>query len=361
MLDFSDIFEELPETKDFRFQHNKIHLTYSGIIPHQDLIDFISKEFSVYTLKFHSVVNETSENNYSHTHAFFQFLKRLDFTNPRRVDYNKIHPHIRVVKTKTHIDNIVVYHRKTGNVPTQNISGSLLVKRKHLTKLTSKEMISRVEEYDGDLNQMIESENITIKDAMTVTSSFYSMMPIEVKKDKPPYVSPSAIHQTAYNLANQTADSENIFWVLSRDVSSNRALIKYFTDYVPSVFSTETFSYYRMASLAETHLYRRGGFSKIFIDACDEKLPEDFVKSIFIFKSGRVQGGKKMISVDFPIPQIIVLSPFLPPVDFLRRPDGRIKIIYSPSITICREDLPKCSEYKDGQLEFNIQKIEKKK
>lgn len=49
---------------------------------------------------------------YPHTHVLFGTHKKMDFTNPRKLDYLGIHPHMKKVMDQTHAQNCWLYHEK---------------------------------------------------------------------------------------------------------------------------------------------------------------------------------------------------------------------------------------------------------
>lgn len=82
----------------FRFAAEKIHLTYKTHIPLDDFKNNIASKCP--PLKILSFVHENGDSDekdptpYKHTHIFMWFKKRLDTTDARFFDLEKIHPHI---------------------------------------------------------------------------------------------------------------------------------------------------------------------------------------------------------------------------------------------------------------------------
>lgn len=105
----------------FRLTASRVHLTYRGHLPFEDLDECINKAIGknrkIKTNDinvFRSVVHESSdqENPYDHTHYLVWFDKKLDSRNPRIFDFGEVHPNIQSVATDNHWKNCWQYHEK---------------------------------------------------------------------------------------------------------------------------------------------------------------------------------------------------------------------------------------------------------
>jgi hypothetical protein len=105
------------DANKFRIQNRQLHLTYSG---HLDPNAFLTWIGSICPVEKYSIVHETGDTLYPHTHALIRFVKNFQSTNCRIFDFNSIHPHIKRVSTPSHWNNCISYHTKQG-VPFTNI------------------------------------------------------------------------------------------------------------------------------------------------------------------------------------------------------------------------------------------------
>lgn len=101
----------------FRLQASRIHLTYKGHLPRQELVDWIGISAGS-DIKDYSFVHETSDgdNNYDHTHILVWLANRLCTKNQRVFDFDhdneRVHPHIKTVTTNDQWSNTWKYHEK---------------------------------------------------------------------------------------------------------------------------------------------------------------------------------------------------------------------------------------------------------
>jgi hypothetical protein len=108
--------KDVPDT-NFRLQNLQIHLTYKGHLETQALLSFLE---SIKPIKQYSIVRETGDTEYAHTHVLIKFEKQFQSRNSRIFDFSGVHPHIKTVTSATHWNNTVKYHRKQG-IPDTNI------------------------------------------------------------------------------------------------------------------------------------------------------------------------------------------------------------------------------------------------
>ncbi len=103
------------EMSNFRVQAKKLHLTYKTHIDHEELLEWLTVTLG--ELKWYSIVWEEghAEENatpYPHTHVCLETVKKMDFRDPRKLDFQEIHPNLVVLKTKEHVKNTWEYHEK---------------------------------------------------------------------------------------------------------------------------------------------------------------------------------------------------------------------------------------------------------
>lgn len=98
----------------FRVQGKKLHLTYKGWFDHTKWIEWFTEMMG--ELKWWSIVNEEGHadgaNVYQHCHVLVCTVKKMDFTNERKLDYLETHPHIKKVTTVEAVQNAWKYHEK---------------------------------------------------------------------------------------------------------------------------------------------------------------------------------------------------------------------------------------------------------
>lgn len=97
----------------FRFQNQKVMLTYSTHIEKDDYIDWLTN-LTKLKFKFIRMAHETAHEDtpYNHTHVVIDFGKGFQTRNCRFFDYNEIHPHIKPILNKKHWDNSMEYLAK---------------------------------------------------------------------------------------------------------------------------------------------------------------------------------------------------------------------------------------------------------
>jgi hypothetical protein len=105
----------------FRIQHTRLHLTYKTHIKPEEYMKWLETLLSNTNIVHYSIVNETSNDGYEHTHVLFETDKKIMTRDPRKFDYTEIHPNIKLVTTIAHWKNIVKYHHKQGT-PMSNVT-----------------------------------------------------------------------------------------------------------------------------------------------------------------------------------------------------------------------------------------------
>lgn len=103
----------MSEEKKFRFQNQRVELTYRTHLDKHDYIEWIEKQTKI-TPKFIRLAHELGDTtcDYEHTHVVIDFGKAFDSKNCRIFDYNGIHPHIEPLVKKLHWNNAVKYLSK---------------------------------------------------------------------------------------------------------------------------------------------------------------------------------------------------------------------------------------------------------
>lgn len=99
----------------FLIKNQRLFLTYATHLDKQDFSSWINTK--VGSCKFIRLAHETGYSNgstepYPHTHVMVDFVKVLNNTNPRVLDYNGIHPNIRAVQNVRHWTNLLQYIAK---------------------------------------------------------------------------------------------------------------------------------------------------------------------------------------------------------------------------------------------------------
>lgn len=343
-------------TPRFNFQYNKVHLTYPITINPDLYLDFASGLFESRQLLRYSIVTEKSNTDYIHTHVYLEWDARCHITNPKTFDYLRAHPNIRAVKTKDHHKNVLNYHRKTGAPVSTNIMSNeeYVKKRKRLDKMSVREVENRFDECDNDIQRFVEEDNLTLKERSSVISS-YALRPIRIKPGPPPPITlPAPISAI---LDPPSPDSLTVYWYYSLDVLKNRELISLYENYIPGTFAPEISPYPKLATLAEKHYSRGGTFGNMFIEInSQDEIPKDFVTSLSRFKSGKIQGGQKSITLNFDPINIFIISSVLPSPEHMRRRDIYLTFIYE-NLSITRETASTYLSVREGELYFDFDKL----
>jgi len=99
----------------FRFANSRVLLTYKTHIDKADLKAYIASKCGgqCEIMEIYSA-HETGdkETPYDHTHTFVKFSKTFQSRNCRIFDYGGIHPHIKLVTTNKHEENVMKYLAK---------------------------------------------------------------------------------------------------------------------------------------------------------------------------------------------------------------------------------------------------------
>lgn len=108
ILDLDDVNTSGPS---FRLQAQTVHLTYRGWLDRDILLDKLDKiGGGVHAF---SICHENGgHGQYEHTHALIHFKRKPDIRDPRAFDIEGTHPHVKLVRSKTHAQRIVQYHTK---------------------------------------------------------------------------------------------------------------------------------------------------------------------------------------------------------------------------------------------------------
>lgn len=126
----------------FRFSGKRVHLTYAGHLSFDEedgsLFTFLATmgEVECYSLV-HEAGHAAGEEGeaYDHTHAYFQWKKRVETRNARYFDFNGIHPHVQRIKDDHHATTIYeTYHHKAP----------LLLKQSESSPVGRKDLIERI-------------------------------------------------------------------------------------------------------------------------------------------------------------------------------------------------------------------------
>lgn len=104
----------------FRLQSKRVHLTYKGHLPFQELYNHLLAKHRAKvpdgTFLWYSFVHEIGTNTpdtpYDHTHVALCYSHQLDIENQRYFDFNEVHPNISPIKTDLHAWNTWEYHQK---------------------------------------------------------------------------------------------------------------------------------------------------------------------------------------------------------------------------------------------------------
>lgn len=112
--------ETKEEAKPFRIQNQKLMLTYKTHLDKKKFEAWFLDSCDSYTIKFfrmahengHGKDSEEAEFSYEHTHVLVDFGKAFQTRDCRRFDYEKIHPHIKLIKLAKHWESAIQYIAK---------------------------------------------------------------------------------------------------------------------------------------------------------------------------------------------------------------------------------------------------------
>ena len=116
VLERVDDVEELGDTVTgvFRFQNQKCMLTYRGWLDKEKYKKWLTGKRGEKSVKVIEIAHETGDksNPYKHSHVLIDFGSVHQTKSATWFDYNGVHPHIRLVKTKLHWENNCKYLAK---------------------------------------------------------------------------------------------------------------------------------------------------------------------------------------------------------------------------------------------------------
>lgn len=149
------MLSDLPDTSgsSFELQGKAVHLTYRGHLSHEVVVHAINGRLDVTgnAVRAWSICWETgSQGTYDHTHCLLLFTKRLHTRDAHFFDIappedgtGVVHPNIKRVTSKTHIDRIIDYHKKES-VPDVSLWTEGLDPKK-----SREEVIARIESHSS--------------------------------------------------------------------------------------------------------------------------------------------------------------------------------------------------------------------
>jgi hypothetical protein len=110
--------DPLVTNKRFQVHAKSLHVTYKGHLDLQPLLNFVIQQLSLgmENLVWYSVVQEVGTSlllPYNHTHLAFKAKSQVSFTSQKKLDYQGIHPNIKVIKTQLQEERVWIYHGKS--------------------------------------------------------------------------------------------------------------------------------------------------------------------------------------------------------------------------------------------------------
>lgn len=120
--------EKTGEKKRFQVHAKSLHVTYSTHLPLEELLEFVLSQLNLSktSLIWYSVVQENGTQSstvpYQHTHLAFKARNQVSFSSQRKLDYNGIHPNIKVILNQGQEENVWNYHMKA---PVMRIASSI--------------------------------------------------------------------------------------------------------------------------------------------------------------------------------------------------------------------------------------------
>lgn len=189
--------------KKWRFAYTRAMLTYKTHLDKGKLRKFFGDPpISAERVE---IAHETSdqEHPYDHTHLYVDFGRQFNTRSPRYFDVEEIHPNIKPVTTRKHIENVLGYLAK------QDPENAHLLEEKQ--RMIDDETHSEVERIWAKPNLTEALRTAKLRDAIPIIN-VYAHRPVETPEEPDPEWYPWQM-RLFYAIAKE-ADDRHILWVI---------------------------------------------------------------------------------------------------------------------------------------------------
>ena len=294
-----DIGEILFDARDpedgprFRIQNKKVHLTYATHIDPEEWLEWARNTKELDIVKY-SIVNETGEDDYEHTHILIAMSKIIQTTSVRYFDYVGLHPHIRAITNNTHWNRVVKYHSKQ-NEPYTNIKSTNLAQK--------------IWAYD--------SESEMLEDYVTSTKEVAGASMLWSKKKanygEPPDVTWRPWQKQLRDELGTDPDSRKIIWYWDPIGNSGKTFYSRYAGMYDEAFITTGSNIYHLATTLQEAMSMSEALKIVIFNFTRQTETHKVYRGIENVKDGLVTSekykGKTMI---FDPPHIVVFANYIP-------------------------------------------------
>lgn len=284
----------------FRIQNTMLHLTYKSHIDFTEWLKHVgvskNKKGLGFPIKEFSMVHETSDSQYEHTHILVKFEKAIQSKNCRIFDYKDIHPYIQKVTNLVHWDRVVVYHTKQG---------------KPYTMLKTESVISDVWSHDT-VSDAILNMCKTTREVGGVIAAF-NYKPIDY--GEPPDMNWRPWQTELINELEEKPDDRTINWIWDPKGHSGKTILaKYMGMYKGAFVSTQA-NIYHVATQLQEALKAKHSFLTVIFNFTRQTEEHKVYQALESLKDGLVTSQKyKGTTLYFECPHVVVFANYLPDI-----------------------------------------------
>lgn len=291
-------------TTNFRFQRQRVLLTYKTHLPKKAVVRGFKQQYGASEVH---VAWETGheETPYEHSHVYVDFGKAFNTRDPRKFDINGIHPHIKPVTSRKHLDHVWAYLCKEDH------------DNDELMERVGKSMADRVWRHD------------TLQDALRNVEQMRDVVPtIQLYNARP---MPEALVETPtawrpwqekiIALIDQEPNDRTIVWITDKRGAGGKSLL---TRWLKANHKAEYMKYFGrtsdfMTNIAES--LKRGWDGRCLIaDLPRDAEKKNLYEPLESFKDGMIQTSKYIgTSTLIDAPHVIVMANFSPDLSKLTR------------------------------------------
>lgn len=299
----NDLLSEIPEinTADkFRLTCKKLMITYKTHINKIEYLTWLNKKK---TLRCGWVAHESGMNDprnpYKHSHVLLEFEKAPDWTGASCLDFNGIHPNIKIVKTKKHWNNCILY---------------MIKEDKSITELNEMaEKLGGIADWvwkSTDLSDALRKCE-SVQEAVGI-KLLYDNKPIE--KHKTDYVPRLPWQSTLLNDLNRIPDPRKIIWYHDSIGNTEKSMMAaYLEDHQDALVFRQFGGARDVATIMQMALKSGWNGNKIIVDLPRNAEDKSIYEPIEGIKDGRMtaikyQGG----FLTWARPHVVVFANFWP-------------------------------------------------
>jgi len=299
-LDIDQLPDITEPNKPFRIQNKMLHLTYDGHIDFDSWIVFVSSPKSKTTLGLQisefSMVHETGESGYQHSHILVKFLNAVKSINPRIFDFNGIHPNIKKVTTPTHWNNTVNYHAKQGTPK---------------TSLKSIPLISQIWSHDT-VSEALLNMCVSTRDVGGIIAAF-QYKPIDY--GSPPDVNWRPWQSELITELDAKPDDRTLNWIWDHTGHSGKTFLAKYMGMYKGSFVSSTANIYHVATQIHEFLKHGHTILTVIFNFTRQTEEHKVYQALESLKDGLVTSQKyKGTTLFFPSPHVVIMANYLPDI-----------------------------------------------